>query len=149
MSPTRAAAHVRSLATIVASLAIVTAIGSIAARAEVLVEGDAAALRVYARESQVAEVLSALGKMQVRVRTSIALDKVVSGTYSGSLRQVLARVLEGYNYVIKPLDTISEVVVIGVRGERAIAANPPPPPPRRSLAAEWRSPIDPNAPARK
>jgi hypothetical protein len=149
MSPTRAAAHVRRLATITAWLAIATAIGSIAARAEVLVEGDAAALRVYARESQVAEVLSALGSMQVRVRTSIALDKVVSGTYSGSLRQVLARVLEGYNYVIKPLDTTAEVVVIGVRGERAIAANPPSSPPRRSLAAEWRSPIDPNAPARK
>ncbi len=149
MSPTRAAAHVRRLATIIALLAIVTAISSIAARAEVLVEGDAAALRVYARESQVAEVLSALGRMQVRVRTSIALDKVVSGTYSGSLRQVLARVLEGYNYVIKPVDTAAEVVVIGVRGERAIAAKPPPPPPRRSLAAEWRSPIDPNAPARK
>jgi hypothetical protein len=113
MSPTRAAANKRRPATIIALLAILTAIGSITARAEVLVEGNATALRVYARESQVAEVLSALGGMQVRVRTSIALDKVVSGTYSGSLRQVLARV------------------------------------PRRSLAAEWRSPIDLNAPARK
>ena len=149
MAPTRIAGHVRRLATIVASLAIVSAIGSIAARAEVQVEGDAAALRVHARESQVAEVLSALGNMQVHVRTSIALDKVVSGTYSGSLRQVLASVLEGYNYVIKPRDTAAEVVVIGVRGESAIAANPPPAPPRRSLAAEWRSPINPNAPARK
>jgi len=149
MSPTRAAAHVRRLARVIALLAIVTAIGSIAARAEVLVEGDAAALRVHARESQVAEVLSALSRMQVRVRTSIALDKVVSGTYSGSLKQVLTGVLEGYNYVIKSLDTTAEVVVIGVRGERAIAANPPPPSPRRSLAAEWRSPIDSNTLARK
>src|SRR3954462_6888021 len=71
--------------------------------AEVRVQGGAAALQIEARSSQVAEVLGELGKtLQVRVRTSVALDKIISGTYSGSLNQVLSRLLDGYNYVIKP-----------------------------------------------
>jgi hypothetical protein len=106
------------------------------------VQGDALGLQVEAHESQVGEVLAALSKtLQVRVRTSIALDKVINGTYSGSLKEVVSRVLDGYSYVIKPLNMSVEVVVIGVRGARAVTPGPPTAPPRRSLAAEWRSPI--------
>ena len=95
-------------------------------------------------------MLAALSKtLPVRVRTSIPLDKVIHGTYSGSLQQVLSRVLDGYNYIIKPLDKTAEVVVIGVPGERTVAADPPTPTPRRSLAAEWRSPIETEASANK
>jgi hypothetical protein len=150
MSLSRAAADAGRTAAIIALLATVNVVVSIAARADVRVEGDAADLRIEASDVQVADVLSALGKtLQVRVRTPIVLNKVISGTYSGSLKQVLSRVLDGYNYVIKPLDATAEVVIIGVRGERAIAVTPPAPAPRRSLAAEWRSPVEPKAPSPK
>jgi hypothetical protein len=127
-----------------------TVFGSTAARADVRVAGDARELRIEARGAQVAEVLSELGKtLHVQVRTSIALNKVISGTYSGSLKQVLSRLLEGYNYIIKPRGASAEVVVIGARGERAIVATTPTPAVRKSLAAEWRSPIDMTAPSAK
>lgn len=121
-------------------LALMVVSNPTAVRAEVRVQGDAAALRVDASKSHVAEVLSALGPaLHVRVKTPIALDKAINGTYVGSLQQVLSRVLDGYNYVIKRRDAAIEVVVIGTRGNRAMAVQAPTPAPARSLAAEWRT----------
>jgi hypothetical protein len=109
-----------------------------AGHAEVRVNGDATALRIDASQSQVAEVLSALGPtLHVRVAAWVALDKRINGSFAGSLDQVLSRVLEGYNYVVKRGKAETEVIVVGARG-RAIAAEPLKPPPARSLAAEWR-----------
>jgi hypothetical protein len=114
--------------------------GMTSASADVRVSGDAAALRVDASQAQVAEVLSALrSTLDVRVSAQIALDKPISGSYAGSLGQVLTRVLEGYNYVVKKRDGQTEIVILGRHGDQAIAPRPVPPPAApRSLAAEWR-----------
>ena len=120
------------------AIAIVT-VAAVTAHAEVRVNGDASAIRVDANQSNAAEILSALGSaLEVRVHTSIALDRPVSGTFAGSLAQILPRVLDGYNYVIKRQAAVTEVVIIGTRGDRAIAVEPPRPPARPSLAAQWR-----------
>src|ERR1700686_2709300 len=70
--------------------------------AEVRVNGDAGALRVVATQSNVAEVLSALeSSFRLRVNTPMVLDRAVSGTFTGSLAQILSRMLHDYNYIIR------------------------------------------------
>jgi hypothetical protein len=109
-----------------------------AARAGVLVEGTPAAVRVTADQATIAEVLSAVaGKFNARYRTAIALDAPAGPAYAGSSAQVIARLLDGYNYMVKRDGDSTEIVVFGRRGELAI------PPPARSAApagilSRWR-----------
>jgi hypothetical protein len=96
------------------------------ASAEVHVEGNAGALRVTASGDALSDVLSAFGALlPVKYRTSVPLDAAISGAYSGSLSQVVARLLDGYNYVIKTDRAQTEIVVFGRRGEAAIAPKAP------------------------
>src|SRR5262250_2708931 len=89
------------------------------AGAEVHVEGSVAALRVSTSRDRVSDVLSALAAtFNVQHRTTIPLDAVADATSSGSLRQVISRLLDGYNYMIKTDDSkTTEVIVFGKRGE--------------------------------
>jgi hypothetical protein len=138
-SPPRCRLSWHELAAAAFAIAILT-VTTVAVHAEVRVNGNATALRIDASQSQVAEILSALGPtFHVRVTASIALDKHINGRYTGSLGQLLSRVLDGYNYVIKRQGTAIEVVVIGTRGDRAVAVEPLKPAPTKSLAAEWRT----------
>jgi hypothetical protein len=90
-----------------------------AVHADVRVSGDAGAVQVDATGSNVGEVLSALeSALQLRVKTSMALDSAVSGTFTGSLAQVLSRMLQGYNYFIRRQDTVIEVTFIALQGDR-------------------------------
>ena len=92
------------------------------ARAEVHVEGDPTAVRVTTSQDAISDVLSALAAaLKVKYRSSIRLDARANETYSGSLREVVARLLDGYNYVIKKNEGTIEIVVLGRRGEKAIA----------------------------
>src|ERR1700757_3286659 len=84
----------------VVALAVVIVTAS-PVHAEVRVNGDAGAVQVDAAQSNVAEVLAALeSTFRLRVNTSVLLDRAVSGTFTGSLAQVLPRLLEGYDYFI-------------------------------------------------
>jgi len=90
--------------------------------ADVRVSGDVGAVQLDASRSNVAEVLSALeAAFRLRVNTSIVLDRPIGGTYSGSLAQVLPRILQGYNYVIRSQPTEVEVTVIAQQGDHAAA----------------------------
>ena len=148
----RAALHGTAFATLLASI---TAAETIAARAEVRVQQDQTSLRIEISQSQVAEALFALCQVaNVRHSTAVPLDRVIDGTYSGSLEQILARLLDGYSYWIKRRGSSTEVIVVGTRGQspvvgmradphpgqRPVAANAHPPNaiPARSLAAQWR-----------
>jgi hypothetical protein len=89
------------------------------------VQGDPKAVRVDARQTTIADVLSGLASaFNIRYRSSIVLNDVRTGTYSGSLRQVISRVLDGYNYVIKYEDSKLNIIVVGKVGEQAAAAPP-------------------------
>src|SRR5438445_7461094 len=86
-----------------AAAALITAVVAIlpaySVRAEVRVSGTAEALRIEARDAAVADVLSALNaSLGLQFRSSAPLERRVSGTFAGSLRRVLARVLEGYDF---------------------------------------------------
>lgn len=107
--------------------------------AGVRVQGSVAAVRIEASEARVKEVLAALvPDFHIRYRTSIALDEIRSGTYSGSLRQVLARVLDGYNFVIGGADSKLQIIVLGKEGDSAIPAVVPAMSAAKNPAADWR-----------
>ena len=132
----------RSLARAGAAAALVLGVAATGpAGATVRVEGDAAALRIDARQAPVADVLAALGTaLKIRYRAATPLDGVVDGAWRGSLREVLASVLDDYNYVIKTADGQTEVVVIGRRGQRPVAAAPAPAGLAANPATQWRTP---------
>ena len=113
------------------------------ARSEVSVEGTAAALRIKAEQATLSEVLGALEtRLGVRHSALIALDDVkVGGTYSGTLEDVLRRLLAGLNYVIKTQEEVVEVVIVGRPGDApAPFVDKPPPPANANPAAQWRAP---------
>src|SRR5262249_7929419 len=117
-----------------AALAVVIVTAS-TVHAEVRVNGEAGAVQVDATQSNVAEVLSALETAHgLRVNTSTALDRTVSGTFTGSLAQILSRMLKGYNYFIRHQATGIEVTVIGLQGDRAAAVPRPRPPPTPAMS---------------
>jgi hypothetical protein len=99
----------------------IVSVGSLptSASAEVHVEGSPAAVRVSTSRDTISDVLSALAAtFNVRYRTAIPLDAAADATYSGSLQQVISRLLDGYNYMLKTDDSkTSEIVVFGRRGK--------------------------------
>jgi hypothetical protein len=109
------------------------------ARAEVQVEGSPAAVRVTTSEDAISDVLVAFAKtFNVQYRTAIPLDAAANATYSGSFGQVISRLLDGYNYVIKKDQETTEIVVFGRRGEVAIPAPKPKVPAAKGIASQWR-----------
>jgi hypothetical protein len=82
--------------------------------AEMRVRGSPEAVRIEARDSSVAEILSALSSaFNMRYQSSANLDKRLSGTYTGPLSRVLARILDGYNFVVKTDNGTLAVTVLG------------------------------------
>ncbi len=93
---------------------------------DVQVRGTPEAARVEAQGGSIDEVLAALGKaFDLRWQSPAPLDKRLTGTYEGSLNRVLARVLDGYNFVLKASQGRLEITVLGPRGARAVAAGAP------------------------
>jgi hypothetical protein len=110
-----------------------------AACAEVRVQGSPAAMRVTTSQDAISDVLAAIATtFNVQYRTSIPLDALASVTYSGSFGQVISRLLDGYNYVIKREQDTTEIVVFGRRGEVAIVPPAPKAPPTKSIMSQWR-----------
>jgi hypothetical protein len=107
----------------VLTVALVCSLPTIAS-AVVHVEGSPAAVSVTTSRDTISNVLSTLAAtFNVQYRTAIPLDAAADASYSGSLRQVISRLLDGYNYVIKGNDSkTTEIVVLGKRGE---ARSPP------------------------
>ena len=103
------------------------------ADAEVRVEGDRDEMQVRVENDTVGHVLEVLGQnVSLRYRSAAPLNKVIGGRFSGSLEQVLPRVLAGYDFVVRYNLQGVEIFVVGESG----AAPIPPPPirgPRRSL----------------
>src|SRR5262252_7328823 len=102
----------------VLSVALVCSLPTIAG-AEVHVGGSPAMVRISTSRESISDVLSALAAtFNVRYRTAIPLDAAADATYSGSFRQVISRLLDGYNYVIKADDSkATEIIILGKRSE--------------------------------
>jgi hypothetical protein len=97
---------------------LLAALNASSVRAEVSVQGPATDVRVEARGATVAEILAALGeRFELRFRGQPA-NRPVTATFAGPLRRVLARVLDGNDYVIESRGTGVEVIVLGVGAPR-------------------------------
>jgi hypothetical protein len=108
------------------------------ARAEVIIEGTPAALLVTTTKDAISDVMSALAStFNVRYRTSIRLDAAAGSKYSGSLGEVIGRLLDGYSYVIRKDQDVFEVVVVGSNGTRPIPVQAQPPR-EKNITSRWR-----------
>jgi hypothetical protein len=96
-----------------------------AAHAEVRVTGRAGDLRVDARKATVAQVLAALKQQHDLSVRGAAANRVVSGTFEGSLHYVLERVLDGYDYVIEHNGGALDVIVLSDGAPHAAQAAQP------------------------
>jgi hypothetical protein len=106
------------------------------ASAEVHVEGNLAALRLTASGDTLSDVLSAFAaQWPVKYRTAVPLNVTVEGAYSGSLSHVVARLLDGYNYVIKQDSGLTEIIVFGKQSEAAVS---PQVRPVKGALSRWR-----------
>ena len=140
-APARRCRWVLELAAVSCGLATI-ALAEVAwtevACAEVRVEGSASALRVTTSDDTIADVLSAFAAtLNVKYRSAIPLDVTANVTYSGSLAQVIARLLDGYSYVIKNDPHATEIVVIGESGAVAVPAEAPKAA-ARGIVSRWR-----------
>ena len=89
------------------------------------VSGSADSVTVDAQNSSIKDVLSALGqKFHLQVQSTANLDKQISGSYRGSLRGVVTRLLEGYNFVITSSQGELEITVLGTENQQNITGAP-------------------------
>jgi hypothetical protein len=94
------------------------------ANAEVVVDGDRDQMQVSVDNDTVANVLQALGhKGNLHYRSSLPLNKVIGGSFSGSLGHVLSRVLVGFDFVVHYNPQGVEIFVYGESGATSV---PPP-----------------------
>jgi hypothetical protein len=108
-------------------------------RAEVHIDGNPEAVRITANHDTIAGVLAAVATaFHVKYRTTVNLAAPTDGTYSGSLRQVISRLLGGYNYVVKSDQDTIEIVVFDARGAAPMTPASPLPAPNRGLVSRWR-----------
>ncbi len=82
------------------------------AHAAVQVSGAANALTLEASDASLEEVLAALGRScGLQYRYPADFSRSVSGTFAGSLRQVLSRLLQGTNFVVESSASGTKVVI--------------------------------------
>jgi len=115
-------------AVIVFSLALVSRVA-----AEVRIAGSADAIQIEAYNASLDEILGKLrAEFGLQIRANEAVQARISGTYRGSLRTVVSRLLDGYNYVIerKSEHGALNVIVLGLKGTTATLPGIPSPLPR-------------------
>jgi hypothetical protein len=77
--------------------------GATPARAEADFSGTKDHVVLQARDATMAEVLSGIqSAFNLRVQLTGSTERQFSGTYAGTLRQVLSRLLDGEDYIIGP-----------------------------------------------
>jgi hypothetical protein len=107
-------------------LICLSAFSTLQADAEVVVDGGRGDMQVRVENDTVAHVLEALGQNgDLHYGSAAPLDKVIGGSYSGSLGHVLSRVLVGFDFVVYYNPQGVEVFVYEASGEA-----PPMPPPQ-------------------
>jgi hypothetical protein len=118
------------------------------ASADVRIQGAFHAIRVEARDATVAEVLAALGEtFDFEYLETPGLDRPINGAFEGTLVQVLTRVLERYDYVVKSSrDGDIEVIHVGARASNSSLPGSAKPP-RVDRPATARHPVRSPAPS--
>ena len=90
-------------------------------RAETQIAGASCALSVDAHDTTLQAVIAKLGAtFGFQLRTSADLSRPVDGSYQGSLREVITRLLDGYDFFIRRSGDVTEVVVVKSSGVTAV-----------------------------
>jgi hypothetical protein len=90
------------------------------AGAEVRVSGNTDRLVVAAKDASFTDILAALrATLRVDIAVKGAVTQQFSGTYSGSLRHVLARLLRGTDYVLNTAGGGLRIVLVGASSTKA------------------------------
>jgi len=85
------------------------------AHGEASISGAESDMTIEVHDTPVQEVLAALGtRFGVRFRGITSIDRRIDGRYEGSLRGVVTRLLNGYDYVIKTDEGAIEVIILGL-----------------------------------
>jgi hypothetical protein len=108
------------------------------------VSGTKEAVTVEAQNSSIKEILSALSQQfNVHLESTARLEKQVSGTYDGTLRHVLERLLVGYNFIIRARDGQLQITILGgsassngLASTSAANGGAPPQPPMRAAQGQ-------------
>jgi hypothetical protein len=100
-----------SVTALLVGLVLVTPIKAFAAPE---ISGGPDAVSIDAQHSSIQEILSELHqRFDVQFQSTANLDAPLTGTYQGPLRQIVARLLAGYNFVIITKQGGIEVTVLG------------------------------------
>ncbi len=95
-------------------------------------------MQVRVENDTVGHVLEALGQnVSLHYRSAAPLNKVIGGSFSGSLEHVVSRVLAGYDFVVRYNMQGVELFVVGESGAAPIQ----PPPIEASPTAQTASPV--------
>jgi hypothetical protein len=122
----RLAARGRVLrAPVFASAALSCLLAASAASAATDVQGTPYDLQLNVRDATIVEILNALSKrFKVTYRVLSPDARVLTGVYSGTLRDTLIRVLEGNDYVLALSDTHLEILVLGASTHKPETPSP-------------------------
>jgi hypothetical protein len=105
---------------LVLGLVCLSAFSPIEANAEVAVDGDRDQTRVSVDNDTVGRALEALGqKENLQYHSAAPLNKVIGGSFSGSLGHVLSRILVGFDFVVHYSPQGVEIFVYGESGGTA------------------------------
>jgi RNase P/RNase MRP subunit POP5 len=89
------------------------------ARADVSIKVNSDGVELSAHDATVEEVLASLEAVHdFDHRSSILLDRTISGTYKGTLRSVISRVLAAYDFVEIGSQDRFEVTILGLSGTK-------------------------------
>jgi hypothetical protein len=96
------------------ALCIIGASVPATSQGKINIEGTLTAVRVTTAQDTVSDVLAAFcATLNVRYRTLVPLNRVISGTYTGTAAQVIKRLLEEQDYVMRNDDEMIELTVYG------------------------------------
>jgi hypothetical protein len=114
--------------------AALLACNSVPAAAQIKVDGPAEAVRIDVSDAPLRDVLGALqGRFGLRYRSNDGLDTVRTLTLQGPLRRVVARLLEGYDFVIAVTPGGIDVLILqqspAANANVALSRSLPPQPP--------------------
>jgi hypothetical protein len=104
--------------------ALVLCVTAAPAAAEVRVtDAGGGQFAIEAHDATVQQILEALGQTRtIQLKNSEALSRHVTGTYSGTLRRVLSRILDGYDHVIRSTSSGIQIDVVGAAQSGHVAA---------------------------
>ena len=95
------------------------------AAAEVrVIDAGGGELVIEAHDATVQQILAALGESRtIRFQSTDALSRQVTGTYRGTLRRVLSRILDGYDHVIRSTSSGIQIDIVAAAQSSKAAAS--------------------------